>query len=71
MNIRYNTVIVNGEPFNCYSSMSLYDLLIYLNFDIQRIVVEYNYKIIPSSQFNYVVVNHNDRLEIITIVGGG
>lgn len=71
MDIQYNTVIINGEPFNCYSSMSLYDLLIYLNFDIQRIVVEHNYKIIPSCEFNYVCVNHNDRLEVITIVGGG
>lgn len=51
--------------------MSLYDLLTYLNFDMQRIVVEHNYKIIPTNQFDYIGINHNDKLEVITIVGGG
>ncbi len=71
MHTSYNTIFVNGEAFNCFNSMSLYDLLVYLDFDTSRIVVEYNYKIISSDQFRNLLMNSNDRLEVITIVGGG
>lgn len=71
MNILYNTIFVNGEAFNCSRTMSLYDLLIYLGFQIGSIVVEYNKEIINSNQFSNIVLVDRDRLEVITIVGGG
>lgn len=67
----YNTIIINDEAFNCYSSMSLYDILIYLNFDTTKVVVEYNNRLVSSDQFCNIVVSHQDKLEVITIVGGG
>nr|QOS04526.1 thiamine biosynthesis protein S [Sarcopeltis skottsbergii] len=71
MNILYNTIFVNGEAFNCSCTMSLYDLLIYLGFQISSVVVEYNREIINSSKFSSILLVDRDRLEIITIVGGG
>nr|AOM64629.1 thiamine biosynthesis protein S [Riquetophycus sp.] len=71
MNLAYNTIILNGETLNCISLMSIYDLLVYLEFDVSRVVVEYNSKIIPNNDFDNILINNNDRLEVITIVGGG
>nr|YP_009392367.1 thiamin biosynthesis protein S [Osmundaria fimbriata]ARW60929.1 thiamin biosynthesis protein S [Osmundaria fimbriata] len=67
----YFTIFVNGEPFNCPDSMSLYSLLLYLNFEISNIVVEYNNQIIDRTQFDSLFLRQFDRIEIITIVGGG
>ena len=64
-------MFVNGEAFNCDYSMSLYDLLTYLDFDVNRVVVEYNQKIISSYDLSEIVLTNHDKLEIITIVGGG
>jgi len=71
MSKEYYKIIVNGEPFNCYKSMSLQDILIYLDINIQSVIIEYNQVIVNFSQFQYIFVRPNDCLEIITIVGGG
>ena len=71
MNILYNTIFVNGEAFNCSSTMSIYDLLIYLGFDINSIVVEHNSKLINTSKLPTIILLNRDKLEIVTIVGGG
>lgn len=71
MNILYNTIFVNGEAFNCSCTMSLYDLLIHLGFQISSIVVEYNKEIINNSKFSSILLVDRDKVEVITIVGGG
>lgn len=67
----YFTIFVNGEALIYSNDMSLKDLLSYLNFDITNIIVEYNKKIITSENFNKVFLSMSDRIEVITIVGGG
>nr|YP_009392775.1 thiamin biosynthesis protein S [Bostrychia tenella]ARW61337.1 thiamin biosynthesis protein S [Bostrychia tenella] len=67
----YLTVFINDEPFNCESSMSLKNILLYLDFDIQVVLVEYNKNILSSLEFDSVFLKNNDHLEVITIVGGG
>nr|QCI07258.1 Thiamin biosynthesis protein S [Hypnea pannosa] len=71
MNFQYNTVTVNGEVFNCHNKMSLYDFLIYLKFDINTIIIEYNQEIISLTNLHQTFLNHGDKLEVVTIVGGG
>nr|YP_010337367.1 thiamine biosynthesis protein S [Pulvinaster venetus]UNJ16952.1 thiamine biosynthesis protein S [Pulvinaster venetus] len=64
-------VKINGEIFACIANMSINELLQYLDFDINLIIVEYNSQIIPKNKLNATNVKHNDKLEIVTIVGGG
>nr|QCI04123.1 Thiamin biosynthesis protein S [Antithamnionella ternifolia] len=71
MNKKYYTILINGEPFNCYSTMSLKDLLTYLNLNIHTVIIEYNQLVVNSSQFETILLNKDDHIEIITIVGGG
>nr|YP_009397532.1 thiamin biosynthesis protein S [Dasyclonium flaccidum]ARW66718.1 thiamin biosynthesis protein S [Dasyclonium flaccidum] len=67
----YITIFINGEPFNCNSSMSLKSILIYLNINISSVIIEYNNQIIDQLSFGSLFFVNNDRLEIITIAGGG
>lgn len=71
MQEEYYTISINGEPFNCYKYMSLKDILLYLDINFQEVIVEYNSLILNSSQFEQIIVQANDQVEIITIVGGG
>lgn len=67
----YFKVLINGDPFNCYSSMSIQDILLYLQIDLQKVIVEYNKRVINSLYFDKILLKEGDKLEIITIVGGG
>ena len=67
----YNTVMINGEPFNCHLSMSLADVLIYLDFNIENIIVEYNKTVVNHNAFDNLILQNLDKIEVITIVGGG
>nr|YP_009397115.1 thiamin biosynthesis protein S [Spyridia filamentosa]ARW66301.1 thiamin biosynthesis protein S [Spyridia filamentosa] len=72
MNIKYSTIFVNGQPFNCFNNMSLKDILLYLDFNIDAVIIEYNKsQILRPNSFDSFYLNNNDSLEIITIVGGG
>nr|YP_009510522.1 Thiamine biosynthesis protein [Gracilaria caudata]AXI96195.1 Thiamine biosynthesis protein [Gracilaria caudata] len=71
MNKIYNTIFINGQAFNCYIHMSLKELLIYLEFELSSIIVEYNNRIIHCTEFDQTFFKSQDKIEIITIVGGG
>lgn len=71
MTSQYITIQINGEPFNCLSKMSLRDIISYLNIDSRLVLLEYNGEILSDIQISNVLVSQNDKLEIITIVGGG
>nr|YP_010155948.1 thiamin biosynthesis protein S [Cumathamnion serrulatum]QQY85402.1 thiamin biosynthesis protein S [Cumathamnion serrulatum] len=68
---KYITVFINGEPFNINAVMSLKDLLLYLNFNLNVVIIEYNKEIVTSSNYNNIFLKKNDFIEVITIVGGG
>ena len=67
----YITIFINGEAFNCYEDMSLEDILLYLNININNVVIEYNNNIIVRDRFNTTFFQTSDKIEVITIVGGG
>nr|YP_063560.1 conserved hypothetical plastid protein [Gracilaria tenuistipitata var. liui]AAT79635.1 conserved hypothetical plastid protein [Gracilaria tenuistipitata var. liui] len=71
MNTAYNTIFINGQAFNCYIYMSLKELLIYLEFELNSIVVEHNKRIIHFTELEKTFLKPQDKIEIITIVGGG
>nr|YP_009397735.1 thiamin biosynthesis protein S [Dipterosiphonia australica]ARW66921.1 thiamin biosynthesis protein S [Dipterosiphonia australica] len=67
----YFTIFINGQPFNCDSSMCLSDVLKYLNIDINKVIVEYNNYIVNKIQFDNLYFKDEDSIEVISIVGGG
>ena len=64
-------VRVNGEPYFCSSSISLPELLIQMDLNPRLVAVEYNGEIIHRQYWAETQIQQGDRLEIVTIVGGG
>nr|YP_009122312.1 thiamine biosynthesis protein S [Vertebrata lanosa]AJH66070.1 thiamine biosynthesis protein S [Vertebrata lanosa] len=67
----YLTIFINGDPFNCHDSMSLSDILYYLNIDVNVVIIEYNHTIIDKDNFSTLYFDNDDSIEVISIVGGG
>jgi sulfur carrier protein len=64
-------ISVNGEPLQVPSGSTVADVLTRLALDRARIAVEHNLRVVPRSEHSGLRLNHGDRLEIVTFVGGG
>nr|YP_010337505.1 thiamine biosynthesis protein S [Dixoniella grisea]UNJ17090.1 thiamine biosynthesis protein S [Dixoniella grisea] len=72
--VKQITIEVNGEPFLCVDrkyKYSLTDLIQYLNFNTDTTIIEYNQQIIEPKLFSTILLKNNDKIEFITLVGGG
>ena len=65
------TLQVNGEPRTCFSPSCLPDLLQQLGFNPRLVAVEYNGEILHHQFWSETQIKEGDRLEVVTIVGGG
>nr|YP_010021051.1 thiS [Chaetoceros muellerii]QOK36070.1 thiS [Chaetoceros muellerii] len=61
----------NGKEYYITTSISLNDLLNYFNYNSSIFVVEYNNFICNKNSLKKITIQENDKIEIITIVGGG
>jgi thiamine biosynthesis protein ThiS len=64
-------IILNGEPFELDSPLSVISLLERLEIDPRRVAVEHNTTIIKRQRFPDVIVDDGDQVEIVNFVGGG
>ena len=65
------TIQVNGEAQTCTTQTSLPELLTQLELNPRLIAVEYNGEILHRQYWQETQMQSGDRLEIVTIVGGG
>jgi len=63
-------LIINGEE-KAIECERVSDLLNSLNLKMDSVAVELNKNIIHRQNFNNTKLNNNDKLEIVTVVGGG
>ena len=64
-------VSVNGEPLRVPAGATVADVLRQLSLDRARVAVEHNLRVVPRAEHGTLRLNHGDRLEIVTFVGGG
>ena len=62
---------INDRKIFSNQSFSVNDLLVFLNLNIELIVIEYNKIILPKSLWKCTIVKNDDEVEFVTIVGGG
>lgn len=65
------TLQVNGESRTCDSKTSLPNFLTQLGLNPRLVAVEYNGEILHRQFWEQTEMQPDDRLEIVTIVGGG
>ena len=61
----------NGQEYYTRYNITLFELITYFNYNTALFVVEYNNLICNKKDWKKIVVNNNDKIEIVTIVGGG
>jgi sulfur carrier protein len=62
---------LNGSKYSVDQSITLLQLIEYFNYDNSLLVLEYNNKICNKMNWKNIYIQENDKLEIVTIVGGG
>jgi sulfur carrier protein len=62
---------LNGQKYLTLYSLTLFELLIYFNYNQSLLVIEYNSLICNQEDWDKIMIQNNDKIEIITIVGGG
>ena len=62
---------INGEEKEISSQISLVEFLAQEGFQLERIAVEKNGEIVPKSAYGTTLVSEEDKLEVVSFVGGG
>jgi thiamine biosynthesis protein ThiS len=64
-------VVYNGEPRSVAAGTTVAGLLAELKLDARRVAVEVNLELVPRQKHADTILADGDRLEIVTLVGGG
>jgi sulfur carrier protein len=65
------TIQVNGEPLECPPHTPLLQVLEQKGLNPRLVAVEYNGEILHRQYWEETQMSQGDRLEVVTIVGGG
>nr|YP_010283144.1 Thiamine biosynthesis protein [Nitzschia traheaformis]ULD15908.1 Thiamine biosynthesis protein [Nitzschia traheaformis] len=63
--------LLNGETYYTTQKINLFDLLIYFSYNDTFLVLEHNRLLCDKVNWNSTFLQDQDRIEIVTIVGGG
>ena len=64
-------MIVNGNDMICEPEMTLRNMLEKLNLGEDKVVVEINLEIVSRKSYKDLILNEEDKIEIVSFVGGG
>ena len=62
---------LNGEQYSTESELTILNLIKYFDYTTSLLVLEYNNLICNKKNWNKIYIKNNDKIEIVTIVGGG
>jgi sulfur carrier protein len=62
---------LNGQPRELPAECTLADLLAEMQLEPRMCAVEVNLEVVPRAEHARHVLHDGDRLEIVTLVGGG
>lgn len=62
---------LNGQKYSTNHDLTILQLIQYFNYNTSLLVLEYNNLISNKKNWNIIFIQDNDKIEIVTIVGGG
>ena len=62
---------LNGQKYTTTYKVTISDLIEYFGYNQSLLVVEYNRFICHKTEWDKIFIQKNDKIEIVTIVGGG
>jgi sulfur carrier protein len=64
-------IILNGDPREIEPGMTVAGLLAEMGIETPAVAVEVNLEVVPRARHSECTLHDGDRLEIVTLVGGG
>lgn len=64
-------IVVNGAPREVPAGQTIAELLDQLQVERKHVAVEVNLELVPRGQHDRRTLAEGDRLEVVTLVGGG
>jgi len=62
---------LNGHEYFTTAKLTILEVVNYFNYNTSLLVLEYNSLICNKKDWDKIYINDNDKIEIVTIVGGG
>lgn len=64
-------ISINGQAYTLNKQVKLDQLIKYFSYKIPLFILEHNDLIYSQTSWNKIVLRNYDKIEIVTIVGGG
>ena len=65
------TFFLNGQQYYTRYDINIANIVEYFNYNTSILVLEYNNLICNKINWSKIILKNNDKIEIVTIVGGG
>ena len=70
-NLNVAKIQLNGDPYEINHGTNLNELLNKLKIEKNKVAVEVNGEIIGKNKYTKLILNKDDKVEIVHFIGGG
>ena len=70
-NLNVAKIQLNGDPYEVNIGTSLNDLLNKLKIQKNKVAIEVNGEIVQRDKYTNLLLNKDDKVEIVQFIGGG
>lgn len=63
--------LLNGTKYYTEQNLNIFDLINYFGYDDSLLIIEYNGLICNKKEWKITFIDNQDKIEIVSIVGGG
>ena len=70
-NLNMAKIQLNGDPFEINIGSNLGELLNKLKIQKNKVAIEVNGEIVEKNKYPNLILNKNDKVEIVHFIGGG
>ena len=70
-NLNMAKIQLNGDPFEINNGSNLNQLLNKLKIQKNKVAIEVNGEIVEKKKYQNLILNKNDKVDIVHFIGGG
>ena len=70
-NLNVAKIQLNGDPYEINNGTNLNELLNKLKIQKNKVAIEVNGEIVEKNKYLKLILNKNDKVEIVHFIGGG
>ena len=70
-NLNVAKIQLNGDPYEINNSTNLDELLNKLKIQKNKVAIEVNGQIVQQDKYSNLILNKDDKVEIVQFIGGG